>query len=131
MIAIEKNIELVTIDEMIEKQIPIVLNNLFFNTAEWELLPESQAELRRVYKILVERNLKVEISGHTDSRSDDSYNQTLSENRANAVKEYLVKLGYPDEKLTTVGYGEKKPIAGNNTPEGRQKNRRVEMRVIQ
>lgn len=131
LIAIEKNIELVTIDEMIEKQIPIVLNNLFFNTAEWELLPESQAELRRVYKILVERNLKVEISGHTDSRSDDSYNQTLSENRANAVKEYLVKLGYPDEKLTTVGYGEKKPIAGNNTPEGRQKNRRVEMRVIQ
>ena len=95
------------------------------------MLPESQSELQRVYKILVERDLKVEISGHTDSRSDDKYNQTLSENRANAVKEYLVELGYPAEKLTTTGYGEKKPVATNNTPEGRQKNRRVEMRVIQ
>lgn len=129
-IKIENNIKAVSITDMVEKQIPIVLNNLFFNTAEYELLPSSITELQRVFKILTERDLKVEISGHTDNVGDDQYNQELSENRANSVKQYLMELGYPESKLTTIGYGKKKPVASNSTAEGRQKNRRVEMRVI-
>ena len=67
-----------------------------------------------------------EIDGHTDSNADDDYNQTLSENRANSVKEYLKAQGVTAE-ITTQGYGESRPVATNETAEGRQQNRRVEI----
>ncbi len=70
--------------------------------------------------------LEVSIEGHTDSQGDEDYNQKLSENRANSVKRYLVSKGITENRIKTVGYGETKPIADNKTPQGREKNRRVE-----
>jgi outer membrane protein OmpA-like peptidoglycan-associated protein len=71
------------------------------------------------------------IEGHTDSIGTEAYNQGLSERRAAAVKNYLVKQGVPDgSRMTTVGYGESRPIADNKTPEGRFQNRRVEILIL-
>ena len=74
--------------------------------------------------------LKVEVAGHTDSSSSDTYNQQLSERRAKAVMEYFVGKGVAAEQLTAKGYGESQPVADNGTAEGRAQNRRVELRVL-
>ena len=71
----------------------------------------------------------VEISGHTDSQGDDDYNKKLSERRANAVVEYLVKRGIASDRLKATGFGETKSVSTNDTEEGRANNRRVEMTV--
>lgn len=109
----------------------IILNNVFFNTAEWILLPASFAELDKYVAYLQEEpNLKVEISGHTDIVGNDEDNQLLSEDRAKAVVEYFIQRGIEPERLTYKGYGRTKPIADNQTDEGRARNRRVEMKII-
>lgn len=129
-VTIEQEITATTIEEMIEQEVPIVLNNLFFRTGEYDLLPASIAELNRVAAIIKQHGKHVEISGHTDSVGDDESNRILSEYRANSVRNYLIKIGVDKALLTSQGYGESKPVATNNTPEGRQKNRRVEMKFI-
>ena len=129
-VTIEQDIAATTIEEMIEQEVPIVLNNLFFRTGEYDLLPASIAELNRVAAIIKQHGKNVEISGHTDSVGDDESNRVLSEYRANSVRNYLIKIGVDKALLTSQGYGESKPVATNNTPEGRQKNRRVEMKFI-
>jgi outer membrane protein OmpA-like peptidoglycan-associated protein len=114
----------------VQEQI-IILNNVFFNTAEWILLPASFVELDKHVAYLKQKpNLKVEISGHTDIVGNDEDNQLLSENRAKAVVEYFIQKGISPEKLTYKGYGRTKPIASNQTDEGRARNRRVEMKII-
>jgi OOP family OmpA-OmpF porin len=75
--------------------------------------------------------LRVELQGHTDSRGPDAYNLTLSEKRANAVREYLLKAGVASQQISAKGYGEAQPIADNNTEAGRAKNRRVVMYVLE
>jgi len=75
--------------------------------------------------------IKVEVAGHTDSIGTISYNQALSERRAKAAKMCLVSRGSPPDRLKAVGYGESRPIAPNDTKEGRAKNRRVELKVIE
>jgi outer membrane protein OmpA-like peptidoglycan-associated protein len=72
-------------------------------------------------------DIKVEVAGHTDSKSSDSYNMQLSARRAAAVREYLIGKGVAADRLTAKGYGESQPVADNNTEEGRFKNRRVEL----
>jgi OmpA-OmpF porin, OOP family len=72
---------------------------------------------------------KIEIGGHTDNTGDPNFNTTLSDDRANAVKDELVNLGVDAAMLTAKGYGSEKPIADNNTEEGRLKNRRIEFVV--
>jgi len=80
--------------------------------------------------------LLVKIDGHTDSKGTEAYNQVLSENRAKAAKDYLVKLGVKKDRIITAGFGELKPIApnenpdGSDNPEGRAKNRRVEFKLL-
>jgi outer membrane protein OmpA-like peptidoglycan-associated protein len=109
----------------------IILNNVFFNTAEWILLPASFEELDKYVAYLKEKsNLKVEISGHTDIVGNDADNQLLSENRAKAVMDYFIQKGISPERMTYKGYGKTRPIADNETDEGRAKNRRVEMKII-
>ena len=130
IVQIEDNVMVASLEQMIEKGIPMPLNNLFFNTAEYILLPPSITELQRVVQILKSRPLKVEISGHTDNVGTDEDNQILSENRAESVRKYLVENGIPEELLTTKGYGESRPIESNNTEYGRHKNRRVEIKFI-
>lgn len=109
----------------------IILRNIFFDFDKATLRPESKAELERVYQLLIENpRLKVRIAGHTDSMGSDEYNQKLSENRARAVYEYLIQRGISADRLSYVGYGESKPIDTNDTAEGRQNNRRVELEIL-
>jgi outer membrane protein OmpA-like peptidoglycan-associated protein len=73
----------------------------------------------------------VEVGGHTDSVGSEAYNQGLSERRADAVRDYLMSKGVKASRLTARGYGESRPVASNDTEEGRAENRRVELVVIE
>jgi len=107
------------------------LNNIFFETAKWDLQPESFSELDRVVSLLtVNPRMQIEIAGHTDDIGSDASNKTLSENRARSVRTYLVEKGIAPSRLVSRGYGESKPVATNDTEEGRQENRRVEFKVM-
>ncbi len=95
------------------------------------LLAGSYDELNRVANVLKQYpETNIQIAGYTDSSGSEDYNQRLSERRAESVKNALVGMGVTPSRLTTIGYGESKPIASNNTEAGRQQNRRVEIRII-
>ena len=101
---------------------------VLFRSAESTLLPSAQVKLDQVANALLavrERNLIVE--GHTDSQGSESYNQGLSQRRADAVRDYLVQRGYPADRIQARGKGEGSTIADNASPEGRANNRRVEI----
>ena len=109
---------------------PVVLRNVFFETGSAELLPASTNELNRLVSLLEETpTLRIQISGHTDNVGDDASNQILSQNRAKAVYDYLIRQGIAAERLRFVGFGESKPIETNETAEGRARNRRTEFVV--
>jgi len=109
----------------------IVLNNIFFNYNKATLRPESKTELENLIKLMNDNpNIKIEISGHTDNIGSAAYNQKLSESRAKAVVDYLIEHGIERSRLSYRGYGFDKPIAPNDTEEGRQLNRRVEFKII-
>lgn len=110
----------------------IVLNNVFFDfDVGDEVKKESEPELNRVVKLLnTNPDLKVEISGHTDNIGSDEYNKKLSLERAKTVVEYLVSKGIDQSRLSYKGYGSTKPVAENDTEEGRQKNRRTEFKIV-
>lgn len=102
--------------------------NFHFDSARLDpnartLLNDVAEELARYPKI------QIELSGHTDSRGSDAYNQTLSERRAESVRAYVNEQGVDSGRMTAVGFGESKPVADNDTDEGRELNRRVELRV--
>ena len=106
-------------------------SDYLFATNSSTLLPGAYDEVQRVANVLRQYpETNIQIAGHTDSTGSDSYNQKLSERRAEAVKNALVGMGVSPSRLTTIGYGESKPIASNNNEGGRQQNRRVEVRVI-
>ncbi len=124
---ITKNIDMQPIDVGSK----IILKNIFFDFDKATLRDESIPELKRVARVLEENsNIRIELSGHTDSRGSDSYNKRLSEKRAEAVVDYLVDHGIDKNRLESKGYGEEQPIATNETEEGRQKNRRTEFKII-
>jgi len=109
----------------------VILNNIFFDTNKFDLKPESLAELQKLVDFLtVNPGLKIEISGHTDNVGNDQLNQTLSENRAKAVYQYLVDNKIDPGRLQYKGYGKTQPIAANDTDEGRAKNRRTEFKIV-
>jgi len=109
----------------------IILKNIFFDFDKATLRKESAAELDRLVKMLRDvPTLKIEISGHTDDVGSDEYNTKLSKDRAKAVVDYLIIQGIEEDRLTYAGYGESQPIAGNDTEEGRQENRRTEFKVL-
>lgn len=114
----------------IEKGQVVRLNNIFFETGKSELKAESFPELDRVVKMMTENPaMSIEIGGHTDNVGSDADNKTLSENRAAAVKEYIVSRGVASTRVTSVGYGEAKPVDTNETENGRAMNRRVEFTI--
>lgn len=116
----------------IEKGQTIRLNNIFFDSGKYDLLPESYAELDRLFKVLKEnKGLQIEIGGHTDAVGSDASNMTLSNNRATAVMNYLVNKGISASRLAAKGFGETKFIATNDTEEGKQLNRRVEFVILE
>jgi outer membrane protein OmpA-like peptidoglycan-associated protein len=106
-------------------------DNLEFQTAKAIILPESFESLDALADLMIRKpTWRLIIAGHTDSQGDDQANLILSKKRAEAVREYLVSRGIDPTRLIVQYYGETKPIDTNDTPEGRQKNRRVEMEVI-
>lgn len=114
----------------IEKNEAIRLNNIFFEFGLATLKEESFPELNRLMKLLNDNpTIQIEISGHTDNVGSDEDNLKLSEDRAASVVEYLSSNGVSKNRLTPKGYGESKPIATNETEEGKQLNRRVEFTV--
>ncbi|CAN5590321.1 OmpA family protein [soil metagenome] len=123
-------------EQIIKLQIPksgegVVLKNIFFETSQFALKPESNAELNKLSAFLkANPNLKIEISGHTDSKGDVKANQLLSENRAKSVYDFMVTAGIPAARLTYKGYGDQKPVASNDTETGRALNRRTEFTIL-
>jgi outer membrane protein OmpA-like peptidoglycan-associated protein len=106
----------------------IAAENIFFETGKWTLLAKSFPKLNDVVSILKDNpSFKVQIDGHTDYVGTDEYNQTLSDHRAAAVKAFFVSKGIAENRLSSAGYGESRPVADNKTSAGRSKNRRVEM----
>ncbi len=109
----------------------VVLKNVFFETAKFDLKDESKIELDKLVAFLQKNpTLKIEISGHTDNQGDQKSNLTLSDNRSKTVYNYLVSKGIAAERLSSKGYGDTMPIADNKTPEGRSLNRRTEFKII-
>jgi len=102
-----------------------------FDVASANLKPEFRATLDKVAQSLRDYpDSLVDVYGHTDSTGSDSYNQTLSENRARTVMNYLISQGVPAARLRSQGFGETMPVASNDTPEGRARNRRVEIKIV-
>lgn len=106
------------------------LKGVTFEFNKDRLRPDSKTVLDTVVEIMKRYpEMQVELAGHTDNVGSDSYNQKLSEKRAEAVRQYLIAAGIPSANMTAVGYGEKEPIATNDTDEGRELNRRTELRI--
>lgn len=98
---------------------------------QYDLQPQFRPTLDRVAEILGEYpQTMIDVYGHTDSVGSDAYNQTLSENRARAVADYLSMRGVQSVRIATIGYGETQPVADNGTEAGRAANRRVELRIV-
>ncbi|HBF87153.1 MAG TPA: hypothetical protein DDX39_00820 [Bacteroidales bacterium] len=115
----------------IKEDVKIVLKNIFYETNKYQLKPESKAELTKLLEFMNKNSkVKIEISGHTDNIGNQAYNQSLSENRAKTVYEYLLENNIPKERVSYKGYNFSEPIASNNTEEGRAQNRRTEFKII-
>lgn len=114
--SVEANSLLITLD-----------SGILFDVDKYDVRPEAKRALVSLATVLKEADVKAfEVDGHTDSDAGDKHNQILSENRANAVKNFLASQGITAE-ITIKGYGKTRPVASNDTPEGKQKNRRVEI----
>lgn len=109
----------------------IRLENIYFEFDEWELLPRSFIELDKLAAILKEYpKLVIQVNGHTDNIGSEAYNQYLSRKRAKSVVAYLNEKGIGRGRMVYKGFGYSQPIATNDTPEGRQLNRRVEFEIL-
>ncbi len=122
------NIVLFSLQELVDSNISITVNNIFFDFDKYELKNSSYNELNRIVEILKENsNYKIDIAGHTDSVGTKEYNIVLSQNRADAVKSYLINKGIESERIHSKGFGNEFPLESNLTKDGRAKNRRVEI----
>lgn len=116
----------------------IILNNIFFEFDSDEITANSRVELAKLERLMKNNpSVKIEISGHTDSKGSDSYNKNLSEKRAKSVVRYLTNRGIESNRMVGVGYGESRPIAintnedGSDNEEGRAMNRRIELKITE
>lgn len=106
------------------------MSDVLFDTARYTLKPGAREKLAKVSGIILGHpGLKIQVEGHTDSVGGDEYNMKLSENRAGAVRDFLVAQGVPAASVTSQGFGKTMPVADNSTAAGRQQNRRVELVV--
>jgi outer membrane protein OmpA-like peptidoglycan-associated protein len=106
------------------------MSDVLFDTAQYTLKPGAREKLAKVSGIILAHpGLKIAIEGHTDSIGGDEYNMKLSQNRANAVRSYLVSQGLNSGIVIAQGFGKNRPVAENGTAARRQQNRRVEMVV--
>ncbi|TXC77064.1 OmpA family protein [Luteibaculum oceani] len=133
-----KGMEVAKINLLPETNQPIVIRNIYYPFDKDYLTDASKITIdTTIFEILdANKTIKVEISSHTDWFGTDSYNEDLSQRRAQSVVDYLIKKGIPAERLVAKGYGEKQPIAPNQNPDGsdnpvgRAKNRRTEFRIV-
>ncbi|HSZ24358.1 MAG TPA: OmpA family protein [Cytophagaceae bacterium] len=108
------------------------LDHLYFDVNKWDIKPEAYATLNKLYLSFTKSpTLVVEIAGHTDNVGDEGDNLRLSQRRADAIRDYLVNKGVSKDRILSKGYGEKNPLASNDTEIGRAKNRRTEVKVIE
>ena len=111
-----------------KKRIEKAALQIYFAPGSAKLLAKSNKSLNEVVNILqTDKDLKLDINGHTDNTGKPDKNQVLSENRSKAVYDYLLKKGIAEDKLKSAGFGQDQPIADNKTTAGRSKNRRVEL----
>jgi outer membrane protein OmpA-like peptidoglycan-associated protein len=119
------------------------LRNIYYDYDKSDIREESKPTLDSLYQILIENpGITIELSSHTDSRGSDTYNQTLSQKRAESCVNYLIAKGIPQSRMTAKGYGESKPVEDCTTQDGcsnesnsedcpcHQKNRRTEFRIL-
>ncbi|HEY4221685.1 MAG TPA: OmpA family protein [Myxococcota bacterium] len=105
----------------------VVLEGVYFDTGNAKLRPESMPRLDTVLEYMAHKqSARIEISGHTDNVGEPKANKDLSQRRAQVCRDYLVSKGIDTARIVVVGYGEERPIASNDTDDGRQKNRRIE-----
>lgn len=117
--------------KIIEKDVPEILQHIYFAFASYELRDESLAELDKLTRLAKENpQLKIQIAGHTDDVGSAEDNLVLSEKRAQSVTTYLESKGIPLERLSAKGFGESVPIVPNDSEENKQKNRRIELRFF-
>lgn len=117
--------------EPIEVGNKVILKNIFFDTNKYQLESESRSELQKLIEFLqLNPTVRIEISGHTDNVGNDDLNQTLSENRAKSVYDFLISGKIDPARMTYKGYGKTQPIAPNDSDENRAKNRRTEFKII-
>jgi len=117
--------------EKVEVGATVVLENIFFETGKATLKIESYPQLEQVLKFMDSNpTIRMEISGHTDNTGSLKVNTRLSQARAESVVEYLVEHGVAEDRLDAMGYAFSQPIAPNDTPEGRARNRRVEFKIL-
>lgn len=113
----------------------VALLNVFFDVAKADIKPESKPAIDNVYGLMKAiPTLKIELRGHTDSTNstgDPDYNTKLSQRRADAVRNELIRRGIGGERIAATGFGESRPVADNVTPEGRAQNRRTEFVVVE
>lgn len=125
---VNKTIEL----KNIKKGSTIALRNVFFDTGKSSLRSTSNTELARLVKLMNDvPGLKVELSGHTDNTGSNKINEKLSQDRAQAVVDYLVSKGIKADRFVAKGYGSSKPVSSNKSSEGRQQNRRTEFKILE
>lgn len=109
-----------------------ILKNIFFETDSFSLKPESKGQLKEIVDFIkTNPGLVIEIGGHTDNQGSENYNQMLSAKRADTVVKSLIDLGVSPTRLRSKGYGFSIPVADNSTDEGRAKNRRTELRILE
>lgn len=124
---------LINFDFTIVYELPKVytLDNVYFDTGKATLKPSSYKALDNLASVMINKSkLKIEVAGHTDNEGSEDSNLRLSQARAESVKAYVIKKGVDASRMIAKGYGESKPIASNETIEGRQKNRRTEVRIL-
>ncbi len=115
----------------VEPATEFTLDNVYFDSGKWSLKTESKKELDELYDFMkYKKGVKVEIGGHTDNVGKKDANKTLSQKRADAVRQYILEKGISPSRIRARGYGEDVPRDTNNTPAGRAKNRRTEVKVF-
>ena len=129
--AMESLAKIASIKEEARGMVITLSGQVLFVTGKSELLPAARDQLDQVAAALKDQgDLKpIVVEGYTDSVGSDTANDKLSKDRAESVRQYLVSKGVPSDKITSVGKGKSNPVAGNDTPEGRANNRRVEIVV--
>jgi outer membrane protein OmpA-like peptidoglycan-associated protein len=125
--------QLLTFNYTVRVQLPekYTLNNVFFDFNKATITSESFKELNQLASFMkAQKTMQIEIAGYTDNIGNDPENLKLSQARADAIREYLIKHGANASKITAKGYGSSDPVASNDTPDGRKQNRRTEVHII-